>query len=68
MNQFMASSEKLEFIQNVALPKLSLTVVEVIPVVTVVKSSDDILAGIEQEVDLVIRAGSTSFPDVIFLS
>ncbi|EFX70597.1 hypothetical protein DAPPUDRAFT_309387 [Daphnia pulex] len=61
VSQFVASSQKLEFIQSINCPKLSLTVVEVMPSVMVIKSRDDLLAGTEQEVELVIRTGSTAF-------
>lgn len=60
----MASSNKLEFIQSINCLKPSLTVVEVMPTVTIIKSRDDLLAGTEQQVDLVIRSGSTVFLEV----
>lgn len=60
----MACSQKLEFIHSINCPKLSLTVVEVMPSVMVIKSRDDLLAGTEQEVELVIRTGSTAFQNV----
>lgn len=64
VSQFMASSKKLDFIQSINCQKPTLTVVEVMPSVTIIKSRDDLLAGTEQEVDLVIRTGSTAFHDV----
>lgn len=65
VSQFVACSEKFEFIQNITLPKLSITVIEVVPSVTVVKTNDDLLAGTEQEVSLVVRTGSMAFREVI---
>ena len=35
------------------------------PTVTIVKSREDLLAGVEQEVELVIRAGSRAFDQVL---
>jgi hypothetical protein len=37
------------------------------PSVTVIKSREDLLAGTEQEVELVIRTGSTAFKKVSFI-
>lgn len=60
----MACSQRLEFIQSVSCPKVSITVVEVMPSVTVIKTRDDLLAGTDQEVELVVRTGSTAFQNV----
>ena len=42
-----------------------MTVIRVAPTVTIIKTRDDLLAGTEQEVDLVIRAGSRACDTVI---
>ena len=42
----------------------NVTMMRVAPTVTIVKNREDLLAGIEQEVDLVIRAGSRAFDQV----
>lgn len=44
-----------------------MTVIRVAPTVTIIKTRDDLLAGTEQEVDLVIRAGSRAFDKVFFI-
>uniref|UniRef100_A0A0P6GFC0 Trafficking protein particle complex subunit n=1 Tax=Daphnia magna TaxID=35525 RepID=A0A0P6GFC0_9CRUS len=61
LSQFVACSQRLEFIQSVNCPKVSITVVEVMPSVTFIKTRDDLLAGTDQEVELVVRTGSTAF-------
>lgn len=64
LSQFRASCQQLEFIQNIVSPRPTLTVVEIIPTVKVIKTNDDLLAGTEQEVELVIRTGSRAFHEV----
>ena len=63
-NQFFARSHQLELIRRVNCPVSNVTMVRVAPTVTIVKNREDLLAGIEQEVDLVIRAGSRAFDQV----
>lgn len=64
VSQFVASCQQLEFVQNVVGPKTSVTVVEVTPTLKVIKTDDDLLAGTEQQVELVIRTGSRAFHQV----
>ena len=64
VSQFVASCQQLEFVQNVVGPKTSVTVVEVTPTLKVIKTDDDLLAGSEQQVELVIRTGSRAFHQV----
>jgi len=66
LHQLVVALERLELVQPAgpvaAAP--ALTVVRVTPTVTVVKDRDDLLAGLEQHIQLVIKTGSTPFNQV----
>ena len=68
LNQFIVAVHRLELIEPVGNgptdPAPGLTVVRVTPTVTIVKCREDLLAGIEQEIQLVIRTGSAPFKQV----
>ena len=64
MNQFFARSNQLELIRRVDCVVPNITMTRMAPTVMVVKSREDLLAGVEQEVELVIRAGSRAFDQV----
>lgn len=64
LNQFFAREGHLEFIHKATRPIANISVVKVTPVVTIVKPPEDLLFGIEQSIQLVIRTGSVAFDKV----
>ena len=65
LSQFVVRSRQIEFIRTVDCSAPNLTVIKVVPTVTILKSSEDLLAGTEQDLELVIKAGSMAFDKVL---
>lgn len=61
LNQFFARQARLELIHKSTCPVADISVVKVTPMVTIVKPPEDLLVGIEQPIQLVIRTGSIAF-------
>lgn len=68
LNQFIAREARLELIHKVTCPIADISVVKVTPVVTIVKPPEDLLVGMEQPIQLVIRTGSIPFDKVSHLA
>ena len=64
LNQFFARQARLELIHKSTCPVADISVVKVTPMVTIVKPPEDLLVGIEQPIQLVIRTGSIAFDKV----
>lgn len=65
VHQLVAQSNRIELVQNIECCSQKISVVEVLPSITIGKTSEDLLAGVEQSIDLVIRTGSKKFDEVI---
>lgn len=63
MHQFVAQSKRIELVQNVE-DAQKISVIQVLPSITIGKAAD-LVAGVEQSIDLIIRTGSKKFDEVV---
>lgn len=63
VHQFVAQSKRIELVQNVE-DAQKISVIEVLPSITIGKAAD-LVAGVEQSIDLIIRTGSKKFDEVV---